>query len=98
MRRDEQTMTACPEPARLIHLLSKLLQRHGFTYPGLARNQHESALPLASLARVLMQRGQLAFPLDQPHPLILRRVDVYDDPVDQLSERLDSPTLSECRS
>jgi hypothetical protein len=53
-----------------------------FAYASFAGDEHESALPLAGLARVLIQRGQLALPLDQPHSLIVRRIDVLDHPVD----------------
>jgi hypothetical protein len=56
-------------------VLGKFLQKHGFTYAGLARNKHEPALPLTCLKRVLMQRGQLALPFDQPHSLIVPRID-----------------------
>jgi hypothetical protein len=71
----EQSITASPEPAGVNQVLGELLQQHGFTYAGLARNKHEPALPLACLVGVLMQRGQLALPLDQPHSLIVPRID-----------------------
>ena len=58
----KQTITTCPEPASILRLLCKLLQQHGFTCAGLARDEYQPALPLACLARVLMQARPAGFP------------------------------------
>jgi hypothetical protein len=61
-------------PLELLLVLVNLLAAQ-ICHAGFARYEHEPALPLACLASVLMQRCQLALPLNQPHLLIVRRID-----------------------